>query len=238
MEKQKTEVSMFRKRKQKTPLEVLPLPTEEQVARLAAVIEKKIRNEELRERYAPVKHVLAVLGVGAVLGLSLFVSPTALMIAKPFLYEKRRRDFDAWQRYNPYYLKRTIKRLQEQKLVSIEERDGEQIVTLTKNGKRRILRYSLEELKIEKPRSWDGSWRLVIYDVQERSRWLRDIFRQTIRSLGFYQLQESVWLYPYPCEAHISFLREYYGVGNDVLYIVASKIEHDQPYRTYFGLDA
>ena len=226
----------IRKRKPIEHLDSLLMPTDEQVAKLAAVIEKKVRKEELREKYAPVKHVLALLGVGAVLGLSLFVAPTAAVLAKPFLDEKRRREFEAWKQYNPYYLKRTIKRLQEQKLVSIEDRDGEQIVTLTKNGKRRILRYSLEELEIEKPQAWDGLWRLVIYDVSVPLRALRDLFREALRGLGFYQLQESVWIYPYPCESQITFLREFYGVGAEVVYVVANTLEDDQPYRTYFGL--
>lgn len=227
----------IKKRKPKTALELLPLPSDEHIARLAGVIEKKARREELREKYAPVKHVLALLGVGAVLGLSLFVAPSAAILAKPFLDEKRRREYEAWKQYNPYYLKRTIKRLQKQKLLSIEDRDGEQIVTLTKNGKHRILRYSVEDLAIEKPPSWDGLWRLVMYDVHERSKVLRDVFRQALKSLGFYQLQESVWIYPHPCEEQITFLREFYGVGTEVIYVVARKLEDDQPYRTFFGLE-
>ncbi len=223
-------------RKRKQSRDLLPLPGDEQISQLAHAIERKIRSEQLREKYAPVKHVLALLGVGVVLGLSLFVAPTAAVLAKPFLDEKRRREYEAWKQYNPYYLKRTVKRLQEQKLVSIEDRDGEQIVTLTKNGKRRILRYSLEELEIEKPQLWDGHWRLVIYDVSVPRRALRDVFREAIRGLGFYQLQESVWIYPYPCESQITFLREFYGVGAEVIYVVANKLEDDQPYRTYFGL--
>ncbi|MBI3956015.1 hypothetical protein HY339_02065 [Candidatus Gottesmanbacteria bacterium] len=226
----------IRKRKPKEHLDSLPLPTDEKVITLARIIEKKIRKEEVREKYAPVKHVLALLGTGAVLSLSLFVAPSAIMLAKPFLDEKYRRDESAWKRYNPYYLKRAIRRLREQKLVTVEERDGEEVVTLTNNGKRRILRYSLEDLEIEKPRVWDGYWRLVIYDVSVPRRALRDMFRETIRGLGFYQLQESVWIYPYPCEEQITFLREFYGVGTEVIYVVAKKLEDDEPYRTYFGL--
>lgn len=107
---------------------------------------------------------------------------------------------------------------------------------LTKNGKRRILKYSLDELTIEKPNSWDGRWRLVIYDVPKSKKYLRDVFRGTLKNLGFYQLQESVWLYPFPCEPQVTFLREYYDVGGEVVYVVASELEDDAPYRTYFNL--
>ncbi len=214
---------------------LLPLPTDEKIAAIARIIEKSVHQEELRRKYAPVKTVLTLLGVGTVLGLSL-ISPTALILAKPFLDARREGDREAWKRYNPYFLRRTIARLRKQKLIKITEEDGEQVVELTKYGKRRILRYALDELSIEKPKIWDGKWRLVIYDVAERKRILRDIFRQALRSLGFYQLQESVWLFPYPCETQITFLREYFGVGNEVLYVVAIRLEDDAPYKMYFGI--
>lgn len=216
----------------------LSLPSEDKLRMLSELLVRQLAEEKTRNRYASVKQVLALLGAGVVVGLSLFVAPTAVMLAKPFLDAKREKDREAWKQYNPSYLKRTLERMRKEKLVKIVERDGQQIVELTKNGRRRIIKYSLENLSIDKPGVWDGSWRLVLYDVPHRRKQLRDVFRQTLKSLGFYQLQESVWLFPYPCEAQVSFLREFYGVGNEVLYAVAIKLEDDVPYRTYFGLAA
>lgn len=216
----------------------LPIPSEEKLGALADLLLRQMEKEKRSRGYASVKRVLTLLGMGTVISLSLFVSPTAIMFAKPFMDNKRKNDREQWKKFNPSYLKRTIARLQQEKLVKIVERNGEQIVELTQNGRRRIIKYSLEHLSIDKSSSWDGRWRLVLYDVPHRRRQLRDIFRQALKSLGFYQLQESVWLYPYPCEQQITFLREYYGVGNEVLYIVATKLEDDTPYRTYFGFDA
>ena len=222
------------KRRRRGNLE-LPLPPDERISSLCTLIQKQVRSEELREKYAPAKHVLALVGAGAIVGLSL-ISPSAALIAKPFLDEKRKEEQESWKRYNAYYLRRTIRRLQKEKLVEVEEHDGESVVTLTKNGKRRIMKYALDQLSIGKPKSWDKRWRLVLYDVEDHKKNLRDIFRSTLKGLGFYQLQESVWLYPYPCEEQISFLREYYGVGNEVIYAVTSLLEDDTPYRTYFNI--
>lgn len=218
--------------KQNTP----PLPPDETIAHLSQMLNKQLRNATIKNRYASVKQILTLLGGGTVLALSLFVSPTAVLLAKPFLDEKRQRDRNNWKQFNPRYLRSTIKRLQREKIVTIEKLNGEEIVKLTTNGKRRILKYSLDSLTIEKTGSWDGQWRLVIYDVPKHKKGLRDVFRQTLINLGFYQLQESVWIHPYSCEKQITFLREYYGVGNEVIYIVATKLEDDLPYRTYFGL--
>lgn len=211
------------------------IPSDEKIEQLAQILEKQMQDEKLHNRYATVRKILTLLGVGTILSLSL-ISPTALIFAKPFLDEKRRQDRETWKQFNSRYLRSAIARLRKEKLITIEEREGEEIVTLARYGKQRILKYSLNTLTIEKPRSWDGRWRLIVYDVPKQKKHLRDLFRETLKNLGFYQLQKSVWLYPYPCEPQITFLREYYGVGNEVVYVVATTLEDDSPYRTYFGL--
>lgn len=134
--------------------------------------------------------------------------------------------------YNPFYIKRTLARLIHQRF--IEKQDGE--YALTARGKRWILKYTLSELTIPKPAKWDGRWRLVMYDVTRQKASLRNLFRATLKQLGFFNVQESVWLYPYPCEKEIHFLRDFCGMGNNVIYIIAHKIENDGVYRTHFNL--
>lgn len=213
----------------------LPVPSEDKIATLSVLLEKQIRHEEIHRRYAPVKHILTLIGVAGVVGLSL-VAPSAAQLAKPFVDEERKKRFEAWKQYNPSYLRSSIRRLHHLKYVEIIEKDGVEIITLSEGGKRRILKYALDNLSIEKPKLWDGRWRMIIYDVENGKKRLRDVFREAVQSLGFLMLQESVWVYPYPCEKQITFLKEYYGVGNEVLYVVATTLEDDSPYRSYFGL--
>ncbi|MBU1326843.1 hypothetical protein KKB64_00415 [Patescibacteria group bacterium] len=213
----------------------LTVPSDERIAELSTILAKQIHQEEIHRRYAPVKHILAFLGLAGVVGLS-FISPSAAILAKPFLDEERRKKYEVWKQYNPSYLRSAIKRFHKQKYVEIKGQNGEEVVVLSEAGKRRILKYALDELSIEKPRQWDGRWRLIVYDVENRKKRLRDVFREALRALGFCKLQESVWLYPYPCEKQVTFLKEYYGVGNEVLYIVATTLEDDSPYRDYFGI--
>ena len=84
-----------------------------------------MHNATIKNRYATVKQILTLLGGGTVLALSIFVSPAAIMLAKPFLDEKRQRDRNSWKQFNPRYLRSTIKRLQKEKIVMIEEIEGE-----------------------------------------------------------------------------------------------------------------
>lgn len=134
--------------------------------------------------------------------------------------------------YNPFYIKRTLTRLVRQHF--IDKQDGE--YALTTEGKRWILKYTLAELTIPKPAKWDGRWRIVMYDVAGHQASLRNIFRASLKRMGFINLQESVWLYPYPCEKEIHFLRDFCGMGENVIYIIAHKIENDGKYRKQFGL--
>ena len=222
-------------RKDKSSDKELPIPSDDRIASLSAILTKNIQQEEVHRRYASIKRILTGIGIVGVIGLA-FVAPTAMILAKPFLDEKKQRERDEWKHYNPSYLRRSIRRLQKQKLVEIVYKGGKETVILTQFGKRRILKYALSELSIEKPKQWDGKWRMIIYDVDEKKKKLRDTFRRALIALGFLKLQESVWVYPYPCEEQITFLREYYGVGSEVLYVVAIKLEDDTSYREYFDV--
>ena len=198
-----------RRRKQQDLSQDITLPNDEVVVATAkSLLEKTSTDLSTESKYAPVRHLLCLIGAG------------------------QSQDIASLAQYNPYYVKRTLKRLKKQQLV---EQQGSMYL-LTTRGKRWILKYTLEDLNIPAPKMWDGKWRLVIYDVARHKASLRNIFRTTIRRLGFYNVQESVWLHPYPCEKEISFLRDYCGMGGDVIYVIAHKIENDSVYRTHFGL--
>jgi len=223
------------KKSSHSPIDELPLPADDHIVKLAELLLKKAEKEKQDNQYASVKNVLTILGTGAFIGAS-FIAPGILLAAKPFMDAKREEEYESWKHFNGFYLKRTLKRLQKEKLVEVKEENNQTVIALSKNGKRKILKYSLENLSIDKPKKWDGKWRLIMYDVDRQRNALRDLFRDTLKGLGLFQLQESVWLYPYPCEDHIAFLREYYGVGNEVIYVIANKLEDDAPYRTYFHI--
>lgn len=86
------------------------------------------------------------------------------------------------------------------------------------------------------PLRWDKKWRIVIFDVWERRRDVRDRLRGLLESNGFVKIQNSVWVYPYPCEKLFAFLRADLRLGLGMLYIVAEEIENDQRLRKHFGL--
>jgi hypothetical protein len=211
----------------------IPFPSDETLRNISLILIKQSEHQQRKAKYAPIKEVLALIGRGAIISSALLSVNGAASIAK--LLEESP-DWDSWKRYNVSYLQRTLRRLAAQKHVEVAEKDGESIVYLTKLGKRKVLKYSQNTIKIDKPDRWDGKWRLVMYDVPSSRRELSELLRQALRNLGFYKMQESVYVYPYPCFDQIEFLREYYALGDIVQYMLVDKIENDEAYMIYFGL--
>lgn len=186
-----------------------------------------------------VKDVLLVLGVTTFVVASV-VFPSLPLAAKPILnyYKKKKRQerFKAWERFNQPRLRYLLKRLYHQKVVDFREVDGQTVITLTERGQKKVLGYKLEEIMINKPPKWDGKWRIIIYDIRKEKRILSDIFRRFLQKMQFLKLQKSVYLTPYPCDMQIEFLRQYYGLGQEVLYLVVESLENEEVYKHYFGL--
>lgn len=49
-------------------------------------------------------------------------------------------------------------------------------------------------------KKWDGNFMIVVFDIEEKERYKRDVLRSKLKELGFGQLQESVWVSPYHFE--------------------------------------
>ncbi|OHA26787.1 MAG: hypothetical protein A3C06_01450 [Candidatus Taylorbacteria bacterium RIFCSPHIGHO2_02_FULL_46_13] len=117
------------------------------------------------------------------------------------------------------------------------ERQGK-FLRLTSKGEKKLRQLELRDYKLKKPRRWDKKWRLLIFDIREERKSLRDKVRRTLVSIGFARLQDSVWVYPYDCEDFFTLLKADFKVGKDLLYIIADAIENDRSLREKFGLAA
>lgn len=186
-----------------------------------------------------VKDILLVIGASGVVAASILL-PVLPMALKPILdlqKQKRKNEREKeWNRFNQSRLKQSLKRLNQQKIIEIKEKNDGIYLKLTDKGKTKLLRYQLEEMMVEHPPRWDGKWRLIIYDIKKEKRGISEIFRKMLRKMEFLQLQRSVYLTPYPCDQQIEFLRQFYGLGEEVLYMVVQKIENEEAYKKYFSL--
>jgi len=108
---------------------------------------------------------------------------------------------------------------------------------LTEKGKHFAELLEMQErVHVGNPKKWDGKWRIVIFDVWERRRSVRDQLRHMLKNVGFVKIQNSVWAYPYDCESLFAFLRVDLRLGKGMLYIVAEEVEYDEKLRKHFNL--
>ena len=210
--------------------------SEEQFQKTASFLYERYTKDEQEKAYASVKRILTYLGTGATIATAFIAPNVAGAIAKTFFSPSFSYDPDGWKRYHKGYLRQSLRRLEVQKLVEYAVVDGQEAIVITKEGKTKILKYTLENLEVKKPKRWDGKWRVVIYDIPSRHRSLQLVIRDALKAMGFYQMQESVYLFPYPCFDEVEFLRSFYGVGAMVKYLLVTELEDDAPYRKYFGV--
>lgn len=107
---------------------------------------------------------------------------------------------------------------------------------LTEKGEAKLRIFEIKDWKFDKPKKWDGKWRMLIFDIPEKRKPLREKVRNTLFSIGFLRLQDSVWIYPYPCEDLVNLLKADFKVGKDLLYVIVDSIENDKNFRKSFEL--
>lgn len=107
---------------------------------------------------------------------------------------------------------------------------------LTSLGQARLRRWEFANFRLDKPKKWDRKWRVIIFDIPDKKRMVRDQIRTMFKLAGFYLLQESVWVYPYDCEDIIALLKTDFGVGKNLLYLIVEELENDKYLREHFKL--
>src|SRR3989344_940727 len=190
---------------------------------------KHMGNIEIKSRKRKSKDDIqkAILGTVKAVGfLSVaLVAPNAVQFLKSFGIVPGKRQESV--------MKRARDRLIEKNLLKYQ--NG--FLALTENGEAHLELLEMKDWQIYKPKKWDGRWRMLIFDIPEKRRPLREKIRATLIHIGFIKLQDSVWVYPYDCEDLVSLLKADFKVGKDLLYIIADSIENDKKLRQIFGLE-
>lgn len=175
------------------------------------------------------KVVLRTIAGAGVLSLAL-LAPNAMQILQVLDGKKTRKQ-------NPKYLIGTaFEKLCARGLISIEHSTNGKRVRLTEEGKIALANMVARSPDSRKIKRWDKRWRMVIYDIREGRKEIRQKLQRTLQSFGFYKLQQSVWIYPHDSEALLILLKANFKVGREVLYIIVEKVEQDKHLKEYFGL--
>lgn len=79
------------------------------------------------------------------------------------------------------------------------------------------LNHTLDSIKQEKDLNWDNKWRLVIFNIPERKRRLRDALRNSLKELGFGMLKSSIWISPYDLTTQVKKIVKKINLSDQVI---------------------
>lgn len=106
--------------------------------------------------------------------------------------------------------------------------DYEYGLQITDKARKRLLKTDIAKLRVTPQHVWDKRWRIIIYDIPEKSKGARDALTTHLRSFGCFQLQKSTWITPFPCRDSIEVLTSHYGVDEYVTYFEAINLDNER----------
>jgi DNA-binding transcriptional regulator PaaX len=127
-------------------------------------------------------------------------------------------------------------RLEREGLIEREDKDGRIALILKEKGKKKALRFKIDDMKIKKPELWDGKWRVVMFDVPNEKKTARDYFQNKLKELGFIQIQKSVYAHPFECEEELNMIRDLFEIKHNVKLMLVDHFEGENKYLGKFGL--
>ncbi len=123
--------------------------------------------------------------------------PELFKMRREYARKKSKKNFSQFINYlkRKGYIK--IKNLEEKKAVLLTEKGFDKVIN--------------SKIKLSKrKRRKDGKWQMIIFDIPEKKRFLRDALRVKLYFLGYKLLQQSVWVSPYDVSKETEkFLREH-----------------------------
>jgi len=195
-------------------------------------ISNKIRNKNKARELEWLKNadlnqfILSSIGLVGMIGL-LAVAPNVIQLVG--LYQKYRKKYK--QRY---YINERLEKLVKDGFIIVVNDDGEKKLELTAKGENFLEKGRLlAELDNKK---WDKKWRIVIFDIWEKRRKVRDQLRMELIGLGFQKMQNSVWITPYDCGDYVYLLKTDLMLGPAVIFFEVTKIENEKYWRQKFDL--
>src|SRR3989344_6381151 len=133
---------------------------------------RRVRRGEIQKLILNTVKVAGVLGVG-------LVAPQVVgaMAKLGFLPNKRQEEI----------VKSTASKLAKKGLLVYQNGRYE----LTEAGDKKLRLWELQDYKFKHPYQWDKKWRVIIFDIPEKKKKVRNQIRNLFISAGLFRLQDS-----------------------------------------------
>ena len=177
------------------------------------------------------REILFIAAAGPVVLSSLFL-PNAAQMLKPLIKWRKN-----WDKIDRRLIYNAVRRLNQKRLVELVGKGDKLYIKITSNGKKVVKNFDYDDIELAKPKTWDKKWRLVIFDIPDKKKKERRALSKKVKDIGFYALQESVFVYPYDCCDEIDFICEFLSISRFVNYcIIESVYKREGDLREIFNL--
>ncbi len=113
-------------------------------------------------------------------------------------------------------------------LEEVEDK-GEKFLKLTNKGKLRIIKKKFLG-------KWDGLWRIIAFDIPEKRKKTRDLFRSKLSELGSKPIQKSVWITPNDISTELEDLISILNLEENVDYFISKAVTNEEKYLEIFDM--
>lgn len=183
-----------------------------------------------KPRSEVVKEIFLLLLLGGII----CVAATSPYFLTNILRSKKR-----FKKYQKEKVSDAFYRLRKEGCVITEKKNNQIYIFLTERGRKKAGWLQIDNLKIKKPKKWDGKWRIAMFDIIQLKKLYREAFRGKIKELGFVSLQKSVWIFPYECKKEINILKSFFGfTDKEMMLIIADDIGDDSYLKKKFKIDS
>jgi len=177
------------------------------------------------------RDILLIAAAGPIILASLFL-PNAPQMLKPLIKWHKN-----WGKIKRQRVKEAINRLNRKRLIELTQKGDNLYIEITENGRKLIKNFDYDNLVLPRLKKWDKKWRLVIFDIPEKKNKERRALSVKLKDLGFYPLQESVFIYPYDCRNEIDFICGFLDIDRYVNYCVVDTLDKKEgDLRKFFNL--
>lgn len=181
--------------------------------------------KKLRSKNDWTKKILIELGYTA--------KAASIIFSRQSLYKK----LDALEYLDKNKIGQAVRNLHRNKYIRIKNTDSpDSVIQITPLGFKKLVKYQYDDLKLQPSKKWDGKWRIVIFDIPEKKKVIRQSINLKLKELRFETLQKSTFIYPYDCRKEIEFIKSHFYLKDEINLIVADEIDNEETYLRLFNL--
>ncbi len=117
----------------------------------------------------------------------------------------------------------TINRLMKYNFIIVEKKGNNRIIKLTPKGIIKVQRIKWRQLNLKENKQKNYKTCVIIFDIPEKVKRMRELFRKCLYELGFKKIQKSVFLGPQEALPYVKLITKSCGIQKHVIVLMGNK---------------